>query len=158
MTTLFITANQLKANVLKVFKHLPDSIEVSLAHVGSAIITDAIEQTPKVPVRTGHLRASHFVNVSGKDTQRGGETGATGIPKQGFTGEREMYVGFNTPYAVYVHNLKNSYKETLDAGAGPKFLVSKLTRNKSKYLKILQTTTRKSIDALANKLRGARKK
>jgi len=85
----------------------------ALGKLGARIIADAIEEEPRAPHLTGLLWRSKVVNV--------------------WLDKLTLEVGFNTEYAAYVHEMPEGSSFTLP-GSGPKFLESKLTKNRDKYI------------------------
>jgi len=87
--------------------------------VGPEVIRDCIVEEPTVPKRTGNLRRR----------QKIGKAKVT-------SGALTLEVGFNTEYASFVHEAPSNL-DWSEPGSGPKFLSSKLSWNRDKYMKLL---------------------
>jgi hypothetical protein len=90
---------------------------------------DADYEQPYLPVDKGDLRGSKKISKS--------ELAGSGVSIEG---------GFNSPYAAKWHELEPTKAERINwsrAGSGPKFLESKLIRNRNKYMKITADTIAK---------------
>jgi hypothetical protein len=92
----------------------PEAAKKAFFQAGALLIRDAITEMPTVPKKTGHLRREQLV-----------------IPAPDQIG---VWAGFNTPYAARVHEAPNTWQWS-EPGSGPKFLESKLIKNRDKYLK-----------------------
>ena len=82
------------------------------------LLRDAILETPTVPKKLGNLRRTQQVNkpkISSKETS--------------------VEAGFAADYAAKVHEMPDTNNFT-EPGSGPKYLETKLIRNKEKYMKI----------------------
>jgi len=111
-------------------KRIPSAAERGLFQTGALVIRDAIMEQPQVPKSRGvtkeggkrgqapgHLRRSQKIEhpkTIGK---------ITGVE-----------VGFDTDYAAAVHEMPGTVNWSTP-GTGPKYLESKLIRNKEKYAK-----------------------
>lgn len=87
--------------------------------IGPRVIRDAIEEEPRAPHLTGHLWRNQKFEMSIT-----------------FADEIKLEVGFNVPYAAALHEMEKAVNWTL-AGSGPKYLESKLIKNKDEYYSIL---------------------
>ena len=101
----------------------PSEIEKGLFKAASALLTDAIEETPGAPKDVGDLWKSKKVNaiVATKD-------------------EVSVEAGFNIVYAARWHEAEGMVHWTTNKGAkspGPKYLESKMARNAKRYLDII---------------------
>jgi len=81
------------------------------------LLRDAILETPTAPKKTGNLRRTQQVNE----------------PKIK-RGEVSVEAGFAADYAAKVHEMPDTNNFT-EPGSGPKYLTTKLIRNKEKYMK-----------------------
>ncbi|HZX09944.1 MAG TPA: hypothetical protein VFG01_03265 [Acidobacteriota bacterium] len=97
-------------------RQIPRRGHKALGKVGVRIISDGIEEEPRAPHKTGLLWRSKVVNI--------------------WLDKFTLEVGFNTEYAAAVHEMPSSYEFTLP-GSGPKFLESKITKNRDKYIAML---------------------
>lgn len=120
---------------------------------GLALLSDAQNKTPTPPIKTGHLRGSQYVLVDEKNI-------AGGMPKDrppkldaGLFG---AHVGFDTPYASYVHDHmtpakpekgRTIYPSELSerAGAGGLFLLNKMVENADRYKSKITESIKKSL-------------
>jgi len=107
----------------KAIKLVPDEAGRGLFDAGNALLKDAIEMKPYVPYgETGNLRGSARVNKAE-------------IKK----GEVSVEAGFNIEYAARWHELTPEEDGKINwslPGSGRKYLESKMTRFKDKYMKI----------------------
>ena len=118
-------------------KTIPGAEEEGLMNMAPFIIRDAIVEEPTVPkskgitkggtrsATPGHLRRSQKIEK----------------PKRRHK-EVSIEIGFNTPYAAKMHEMPANTNWST-AGSGPKFLETKLVKNKEKYLKMIAETIRK---------------
>jgi len=102
-------------------KTIPDKAGKASFKVAAMIINDAIKVIPKAPFDVGDLRASQFIEL---------------IPTQ----HLGVRLGFNIEYAAKWHEL--DVKKAKDIawttpGSGRKFLSSKLSMFKNKYIEFL---------------------
>lgn len=97
-------------------KTIPEVAGQALFEVGPYILRDAIMEEPRAPHLWGGLWRS----------QR--------VLKPEFQAMAIMVtVGFNIAYAARLHEAPNNWNWTLP-GSGPKYLESKLIKNKRKYM------------------------
>jgi hypothetical protein len=109
----------------------PRETAKGLFQAGSQLIIDAIEMRPYVPFDEGHLRGS------GR-TERAVVTG----------GGAEVTVGFNKEYAARWHELTPAEDVKINwtlPGSGRKYLESKMSMFKDKYMKIVATHLQKAL-------------
>lgn len=102
-------------------KTIPDKASKATFKVASMIINDAIKIEPKVPADERFLRASQFIEL---------------LPTQ----KLGVRLGFNIIYAAKWHELSASEAKGIDwttPGSGRKYLSSKLSMFKNKYIKFL---------------------
>lgn len=110
-------------------KTIPRATERAVFKTAALVLRDAIKEEPAVPKSRGvtkeggrrgqgpgHLRRSQKIEKPKV------EHGAISVE-----------LGFNADYAAYVHEAPRSWLWTTP-GTGPKFLESKLIRNKEKYM------------------------
>lgn len=102
-------------------KTIPDKAGDATFKVASMIINDAIKIAPKAPFDEGTLRASQFINLI--RTQKLG-----------------VELGFNVVYAAKWHELDTAKAKDIawtTPGSGRKYLSSKLSMFKNKYIEFL---------------------
>ena len=103
----------------------PRETAKGLFQAGNQLIVDAIEMRPYVPFDEGHLRGS-------------GRTD----PARVTGGGAEVTVGFNKEYAARWHELSPEEDKRINwslSGSGRKYLESKMSMFKDKYMKIVAT-------------------
>lgn len=111
-------------------KKIPSAAARGLFQTAALVIRDSIVESPQVPKSRGvtkeggrrgqgpgHLRRSQKIEQ----------------PKQRH-GEVSVELGFNTDYAAAVHEMPESTIWSTP-GTGPKYLESKLLKNKERYMK-----------------------
>ena len=84
--------------------------------VAGMILRDSILEDPRAPHLTGNLWRSQKIER----------------PQIEY-GEITIELGFDADYAAFVHEMP-AYKDPSMSGSGPKFLESKLIKNKEKYI------------------------
>jgi len=89
----------------------------ALFRAGALVIRDALREEPTVPKKTGNLRRTQHIETPDITSD-----------------EISVEAGFNANYAADVHERVGKTRWTLE-GSGPKFLSTKLARNKEKYMK-----------------------
>ena len=111
-------------------KRIPSAAERGLFQTGALIIRDAILEQPQVPKSRG------VTKEGGRRGQGPGHLRRSQKIEQPKTvgGIVSVEVGFNTDYAATVHEMPESTLWSTP-GTGPKYLESKLIRNKEKYAK-----------------------
>jgi len=99
--------------------------KMGLAAAAAEVLNDADTVSPKVPIDTGKLRASRFIDPK----------------KQAETGDPYVELGYGTKYAAAVHEMMDSIAGNpinwSRPGSGPKFLQASLTRNRHRILVIV---------------------
>jgi len=93
----------------------PEHAFYGLYQAGALLIRDAIREEPTAPKKTGHLRRSQLIEVISEHDY--------------FIG---IEVGFNVPYAAKLHEAPSGSNWT-EPGSGPKFIETKMAKNKDKY-------------------------
>ena len=116
-------------------KLVPEAAERGVGQACMNLLYDATQIPPKVPHDTGTLRGSGSAFVQNKlvgvSQVGGGGTPATSHTEPIKGDEIVGVVGFNTPYAEFVHNhTELRFRET---GTGALFLETKLAQNRDKY-------------------------
>ena len=122
-----------------------------LARAGINVMNDAIQQVPKVPIDEGTLRGSGSVFVDNMLVATSEDLGqAAGTPAKSLGGsmakrvnDLEAVIGFNTPYAKYLH--EHPEFNFTEPGTGGKYLETKMATNKDAYMKTIVTTMRKEL-------------
>jgi len=84
--------------------------------VAGMVLRDSILEEPRAPHLTGNLWRSQKIEKP-----------------QIEHGEITIELGFDADYAAFVHEMP-AYKDPSMVGSGPKFLESKLIKNKEKYM------------------------
>lgn len=97
-------------------KTIPEAAADKAFRVAGMVIRDAIMEQPRAPHKTGNLWRSQKIE-----------------PPKMLHGEIAIELGFDAKYAAAVHEMPSNVNWTM-AGSGPKFLESKLIRNKEKYM------------------------
>ena len=119
-------------------KRIPSAAERGLFRTGALIIRDAIMEQPQVPKSRG------VTKEGGKRGQAPGHLRRSQKIENPKTkhGEISVEVGFNTDYAATVHEMPETTQWSTP-GTGPKYLESKLIRNKEKYAKSVADAIKK---------------
>jgi hypothetical protein len=97
----------------------------------NAALKDAKEETPRAPFKEGHLWGSTAKTTKVKITSN----------------EISVSGGFNIDYAARIHEMpkeKASKTNWSLPGSGPKFLETKLVRNKRKYMEIVAKSIKRA--------------
>ena len=97
-------------------KEIPEAAAKTSYKVAGMVIRDAILEEPRAPHLTGNLWRSQKIERP-----------------HIVAGEISIELGFDADYAAFVHEMP-AYKDPTMAGSGPKFLESKLIKNKEKYM------------------------
>lgn len=97
-------------------KEIPKAGADSAFKVAGMVIRDAILEEPRVPHKTGNLWRSQKIEAPRIEH-----------------GEITIELGFDAEYAAAVHEAPSNLNWTM-TGSGPKFLESKLIKNKEKYM------------------------
>jgi len=132
------------------------AIRDGLKVTGLAVMSEAIQGTPRIPHDEGTLESSGSVFVDDEFMAAADPAGGNPTPTTSFNpgvseDEPTMTVGFNTPYAAVQHEghradgsheIKN-YTRT--DGRGPKFLERPLIEQAAKWLRILAERVRKGL-------------
>lgn len=99
-----------------VLRTVPNAGLTAIDFVGADAIADAIKEEPTVPKDTGNLRRTQAfepARIVGKNL--------------------EKIIGFAAEYAAAVHEAPENLNWQ-EPGSGPKFLESKLMKNKERYM------------------------
>lgn len=125
-------------------KAIPDSVERGIGKAMLQLMNDCIMENPTVPLLEGWLRGSGSAFVQNKFV---GDSSARYKDKFACKSHQESLgnnmigmVGFNTPYAAKLHEGVGLH--FTEPSAGPKYLESKLMRNKNRYMKIVANTVK----------------
>jgi hypothetical protein len=114
-------------SINKVAKDTEGNALKALLAVAVLIRRSMDKEEPKIPVDTGNLRQSWFVNSVKK-----------------LKGP-EVTIGFSANYAVFVHEMVNSkFNNPVNwnrEGGGPKFLQEAMQRNEKEAIQIIQKYT-----------------
>jgi len=107
---------------------IPPDAEKGLFNAAAAMLKDADEEIPMTPRKEGHLRGEKKIeNVL---TTKG---------------EISVTAGFNKEYAASLHEMPKEAGDKINwtlPGSGPKFLETKMVRNKQKYMEIVAESIR----------------
>lgn len=134
---------------LKLLEHLTQQrAKQALEEIAKEVLTDSLTVPPTVPKRTGTLRASGSAFVNHKlVATTGGLFDMRGTPNTSSPGivlstpnKPVATIGFNTQYAAAMHE-RGPYDYT-EPGSGRKYLESKLTMFRDKYLSIFARKVR----------------
>lgn len=105
-------------NLNKEIKAIEGRSIIGLGKAAMLVRHDMDQTPPLIPVDTGNLRASWFIE-----------------PLKAAKGPAVL-MGFNANYAVYVHEMIGAIFQR--PGAGPKFFQSSLRRNSEKIISIIK--------------------
>jgi len=108
----------MKARLDGLARAYPTATERCAGGIGLQVIKDSLNETPRVPLDTGTLRASGTFEVWGGMGWR----------------HTKLQVGFNTNYAARVHQVPMNFNTTRMPGAGNYFLSAKLQRHARDYV------------------------
>jgi len=129
-------------------KIIPELAERGIATAGMQLLNDAIMEQPTVPIKEGWLRGSGSVFVQNKlcyvSPFGKPEMSAKDCAESIGPGQIVGVVGFNVPYAARLHEGIDFH--FTEPSSGPKFLESKLLRNKDRYMKIIANTIKEGAD------------
>lgn len=135
-----------------------EGVRRGLAEAAGQLLNDAVQIEPTAPIVEGYLRStgSYFVNNQLVGTSpmslkpRGERKLRKGMRPRPNTndsepiGQAEMVavVGFNTPYAAYLHegmrrDGSRVIRKYTERGSGRKFLESKMSRYHQQYLQVI---------------------
>lgn len=115
---------------LIVNKKIPQAVARGFMLTGALVIRDAIMQVPKVPKSRGVTKEGGRRGQGPGHLRRSQKIEKPKIEQR----EISIEVGFNADYAASVHEMPKSTHWTVP-GTGPKYLETKLLRNKEKYVK-----------------------
>jgi len=130
-------------------KTAPGAAEKGMWEALRALKADCDNIIPKTPLLEGNLRGDHTLILEGITTSKVEEkTGGKGKDhKRGGTQAAERFgakdiiakLVFRMPYAAKWHEAVNRKINWSEAGAGPKYVESKMAAFKGKYLNIVAT-------------------
>lgn len=133
-------------------ERISKAAEKALGAALLGVIDDAQNEEPKPPIDTGHLRGSAFAVVGGDVVSGKAPSGQLSSDETGLVG----YVGFDTPYAFFVHEglepgpglpnrgqLKPGPRSEKAGGVGGLFLGLKLNRYRDRYAMIIASRLKK---------------
>lgn len=141
-----IDASKFQGNMRQLVRQaLPDAIVRGLGQAGQQLLRDAIMEEPTVPLKEGTLRASGSVTVL-----RPFEANDLNVTVP--AGSYVAVIGFNTPYAAYLHEgMRKDGSHVVvnwsEPGSGAKFLESKLVMFKERYIQIVSDEISRSPSA-----------
>ncbi len=126
---------------------MPEAAEAGVARAGLQLLNDSVMERPTVPIREGWLRGSGsvFVQNSLIAVSSYGKPGKANLDLSEYIPPDMIvaYVGFNTPYAARLHESMDFHFR--EPSSGPKFLESKLLRNKEAYGEIIANTIKERL-------------
>ncbi len=133
---------------------MPTLQEKALAVAGMQLLRDAVMVAPTVPLQEGWLRGSGSVHVKGKfkSESPAGKKGKANKGPTGMNNKDTAVVGFNTPYAAYLHEGirragTHRVESWSEASSGSKYLESKMTMFKNQYRRLMADTIKKGKSA-----------
>lgn len=147
--TIDFSAKQFDERMELLLKKLtPEGVRLGLGRAGNALLTDALDEAPLVPMDESTLRGSGSVHVNGilEGTSEGrGKDGtpAISISEPRRKHEATVVVGFNTPYAARLHEHPEYNFQQQNGGEGADYLGSKMASHADDYIKIIGTAVRK---------------
>ena len=106
-------------------KEIPEAAASTFPRVAGMVLRDAITEEPKAPHKTGHLWREQKIE-----------------PPKIERGEISIELGFDVEYAATLHEAPSNWNWTM-TGSGPKFIETKLIRNKEKYMSEIAEGIRK---------------
>ena len=137
----------------KVLRETPELADKGLGRAGMLLMRDAALEAPSVPLKEGTLRGSASVHVENKRVATGSTlpNAAQGTPAEhvnvGSNDRRRVaVVGFNTPYAAYLHEHPEFKFGKLDPQSGGKFMETKMQRHGKDYFEEVADTIRNGLD------------
>lgn len=148
MSSFRFDSSQFEASLQRLVRDvMPDAIKRGLGVAGMQLLNDAALETPTVPHDEGTLRGSGSVLVEGKlvgtsPSPRGKGTPATEDTTTGRPGQFVAVIGFNTPYAAYLHegvrlDGTHTVANWTEPSSGAKYLERKLLENRDLYFQIV---------------------
>ncbi len=124
--SLSIDFSEFFSNIREIEIEIPGIGEKALLNATQQLAVDADEEEPKTPNLEGHLRANKEIKVINNET-----TSLT----------------FHQPYAKRWEKAKGDIDPITgkkinwsEPGVGPEYLISKMVKNKDKYLEIMGKT------------------
>jgi len=123
---------------------IPELAAKGLFNAANELLRDAIVEAPQAPKDKGDLWGSRMVIIPQIAGSQQGKAGIKVETKQSTGRDIDVEAGFNSVYATRQHEAEpGEFNYTTTKGAsrpGPKFLESKMARNKNKYMKITADT------------------
>lgn len=104
----------------------PSRIEKGEVAAASEMLRDADKEIPRTPFKKGDLRGSKKIEPVKKGIR-----------------DISIRLGYNIDYAAKLHEMEKKRADKINwslKGSGPKFLESKMVRNKKKYMEIVATS------------------
>ena len=131
------------------YEQFPARMEKALGVAAMALLRDCLMVAPTVPLQEGGgwLRGSGSVHVNGvfKEESPEGQRGFANKGKTGVESKNTAVVGFNTPYASYLHEgqRKDGTRKVVnwsEPSSGSKFMESKMSMFSKQYGKLMAET------------------
>ena len=107
---------------------IPKDAAKGLFDAAASMLQDADKEIPMTPFKEGHLKGSKIVekaNIS--------------------RGDISVTAGFNIEYAAKLHEMPKEAGDKINwslPGSGPKYLETKMVRNKQKYMETVAESIR----------------
>lgn len=120
-------------------KAIPGAADRGLFNAAAEALRDADKEPPQTPMDKGDLRGSKTIETSSGMRTKGIKT----VKKSISFRKLSVNMGFNIFYAAKVHEstgMKFVVRYKPIQNPGPKYLETKLVRNKEKYIKIVVWT------------------
>ncbi len=123
-------------------RQIPDLAEKGMGRALLNLMNDCIMEVPTVPLKEGFLRGSASIFVNNKlvgVSQHGQARYATNVASMTIPHNSMLgVVGFNAPYAARLHEGVDFM--FTEPSSGPKFLESKIQKNRKHYLETIANT------------------
>lgn len=146
MDNIYFDSSDFEAKFDKIVRStIPELIEKGLGRAMLQLLNDCVMEVPTVPLREGWLRGSGSVFVQNALVYTT-ELFPTARPKYALKNYAEAVtigdlvgvIGFNAPYAAKTHEgIDLHFREP---SSGPKYLESKMLRNRETYALIIANT------------------
>jgi hypothetical protein len=125
---------------------IPEATEKGLGRAMLDLENDCVMEVPTVPLKEGFLRgsASMFVQnkLAGVSSHGKAKFAKRDLGMSISYGKLVGVIGYNAPYAARLHEgIGFTFTEP---SSGPKYLESKLQKNKKAYIKQIATTIKKA--------------
>jgi len=152
MAQVIWDASKFFANLKALGAKFDHACEQGVGKAGLALMNDCLTEDPTVPKKTGFLRGSGsvFAETNLVATSPSGRAGGSPLtsPEWGPSpkGLAVARVGFNTPYAMRVHESRTM--KFTEPSAGDKWMESKMSRHGEQYINTAGKTVAKLLGML----------